>query len=85
LPGVTRTLSDVQREVLTFVSANITYLVGHSLDSDLKALCLVHRKLIDTSELYPHPKHAPFRNGLRNLSQMFLGRSIQSSKGGHDS
>lgn len=58
--GVTRTLRDAQREILTFVDAK-TYLVGHSLDSDLRALRLVHRRLIDTSELYPSPRGMPFK------------------------
>ena len=58
--GVTRNLRDAQRELLTFVDAD-TYLVGHSVDSDLRALKLVHRRLIDTSELYPSPRGAPFK------------------------
>lgn len=60
--GVTRTLRDAQREILSFVGAD-TYLVGHSLDSDLKALRLVHRRLIDTSELYPSSRGMPFKVG----------------------
>ena len=58
--GVTRTLRDVQAEILEFVGAE-TYLVGHSLESDLRALKIVHRRLIDTSELYPSAKGAPFK------------------------
>lgn len=58
--GVSRTLRDAQREILSFVDGE-TYLVGHSLDSDLKALRLVHRRLIDTSELYPNPRGIPFK------------------------
>eukprot|EP00903_Cladosiphon_okamuranus_P009129 g8722.t1 len=84
LKGVTRTLRDAQREILSFVSAE-TYLVGHSLDSDLKALRLVHRRLIDTSELYPSSRGKPFKNGLRVLSKTVLGRGIQGGDAGHDS
>lgn len=58
--GVTRTLRDAQREILSFVGPE-TYLVGHSLDSDLRALRMVHRRLIDTSELYPSARGAPFK------------------------
>lgn len=58
--GVTRNLRDAQREILSFVDDE-TYLVGHSLDSDLRALRLVHRRLIDTSELYPNPRGIPFK------------------------
>lgn len=57
---VTRTLRDAQREILSFVDGE-TYLVGHSLDSDLRALRLVHRRLIDTAELYPNPRGIPFK------------------------
>lgn len=53
-------MRDAQREILTFVGAE-TYLVGHSLDSDLRALKLVHRRLIDTSELYPNSRGTPFK------------------------
>lgn len=58
--GVTRTLRDAQREILTFVGPE-TYLVGHSLESDLRALKLIHRRLIDTSELYPSPRGTPYK------------------------
>ncbi len=37
LIGVTRTLEDVQRDLLTFISPK-TILLGHSLESDLVAL-----------------------------------------------
>ncbi|CAM9237230.1 unnamed protein product [Scytosiphon promiscuus] len=84
LSGVSRTLRDAQREILSFVGPE-TYLVGHSLDSDLKALRLVHRRLIDTSELYPSPRGMPFKNGLRVLSKTVLGRAIQGGDSGHDS
>ncbi|CAM9517854.1 unnamed protein product [Discosporangium mesarthrocarpum] len=84
LRKVTRTLPDVQRELLSFITLD-TYLVGHSLDSDLKALRLVHRKLIDTSNLFPHPRHSPFRMGLKKLCKLFLGREIQENERGHDS
>lgn len=60
LAGVKRTLRDAQYEILTFVGVD-TYLVGHSLESDLRALKMVHQRLIDTSELYPSARGAPFK------------------------
>ena len=33
-----------------------TLLVGHSLENDLKALRVVHAKVLDTAVLFPHPK-----------------------------
>jgi hypothetical protein len=60
-------------------------LVGHSLVSDLSALRIVHTRVIDTTVLYPHPSSLPYRQSLRNLARMHLGRAIQSGNGGHDS
>lgn len=62
-------------------------LVGHSLDSDLVALRIVHTRLIDTALCYPHPNGLPYRQSLRNLTRSILGRSIQAGHGssGHDS
>ena len=31
-------------------------MVGHSLENDLKALRVVHAKVLDTAVLFPHPK-----------------------------
>ena len=33
-----------------------TFLVGHSLENDLKALRVVHSRVLDTALLFPHPK-----------------------------
>lgn len=86
LKGATLTLADVQRHLLKAIDSK-TYLVGHSLDSDLKALRLVHGRLIDTAALYPSPRGAPFKMGLRKLGNLFLGRDVQAGHGdsGHDS
>ncbi|GBG85051.1 hypothetical protein CBR_g39514 [Chara braunii] len=85
LNDVTTTLADVQKDFLKLVSAD-TFLVGHSLDSDLKALQIVHHRVIDTAFIYPHPRGPPFRPALRILSEMFLKRKIQDRrKLGHDS
>ncbi len=62
---------------LRLVSAE-TFLVGHSLDSDLKSLQVVHRNCLDTAILYPHPKGFPIRYKLRQLAQDHLKMSIQN-------
>ena len=36
-----------------------TVIVGHSLDSDLTALQIVHERVVDTAYLYPHPRGFP--------------------------
>ena len=58
-----------------------TTLVGHSIESDLRALRLVHRKVVDTSALFPHPRGAPFKKGLKHLSAEVLGVAIQAGEG----
>lgn len=58
-------------------------LVGHSLESDLHALRLVHPCVIDTSCLYKSRRGPPFKPGLRELCESVLGRMIQQEN--HDS
>ena len=69
--------------------------MGHSLDSDLKALRLVHHKVLDTTALYPNTRGLPFKSSLKSLVAEILNVSIQDSNGdeeekgeastGHDS
>lgn len=84
LIGVTKRLEDVQRELLTLISAE-TILIGHALQNDLKALKLIHRRNIDTSVIFPHPRGPPYRPALRILCSSLLDRTIQNGKKGHDS
>ncbi|KAF2452452.1 hypothetical protein BDY21DRAFT_406831 [Lineolata rhizophorae] len=83
---VTTTLADVQRQLKEIVTPT-TILVGHSLDSDLKALKFTHPFIVDTALLYPHPVGAPLRQSLKFLAQKHLKREIQQRHGttGHDS
>ncbi|KAF0754727.1 hypothetical protein AaE_005223 [Aphanomyces astaci] len=60
LDGCTNTLASIQASLLALIPAE-TILVGHSLENDLSALRLIHRRVIDTVLLYPHPKGPPFR------------------------
>lgn len=84
LSGITKTLDDVQEEILKIISVN-DILIGHSLDSDLKVLRLKHPNVIDTSLLYEHPRGPPSRPALKWLTQEFLGRVIQHGENGHSS
>lgn len=87
LDPVTTTLGDVQKRLLDILTPR-TILVGHSLDSDLKALRLAHPFIVDTSILFPHPRGAPLKSSLKYLAQKYLGREIQRADGtvfGHDS
>ncbi|KAK3986927.1 RNA exonuclease 1 [Cladorrhinum sp. PSN332] len=87
LDPVTTTLSDIQARLLDILHSR-TILVGHSLDSDLKALRLAHPFIADTSILFPHPRGPPLKSSLKYLAQKHLNREVQKGGGtlqGHDS
>jgi RNA exonuclease 1 len=75
---VTDNLQIVQRDLLEFISAE-TILIGHGLESDLRVLRLLHKKVIDTSIVYPHHNGFPYRNSLKNLAKRVLKRFIQET------
>lgn len=84
---VTTTLADIQKRLLEILNPK-TIVVGHSLDSDLKALRLAHPFVVDTSLVFPHPRGPPLKSSLKFLAQKYLGREIQKGDGtiaGHDS
>ena len=60
-------------------------MVGHSLESDLRALQLSHPRCIDTALIFHHPRGRPLKPGLAWLTRKWLGRTIQDrGPGGHD-
>jgi RNA exonuclease 1 len=84
LKDVTTTLPDIQKRLLEMLTPQ-TIVVGHSLDSDLKALKLTHPFIVDSAILYPHVMGLPRKNGLQWLSKKYLNREIQKGTTGHDS
>ncbi|ATZ57568.1 hypothetical protein BCIN_15g01320 [Botrytis cinerea B05.10] len=86
LAPVTTTLQDIQKRLVELFHPR-TILIGHSLDSDLKALKLTHPYIIDTAVIYPHPRGRPLKSSLKWLAQKYLGKEIQKGHGatGHDS
>lgn len=87
LKPITTTLKDIQKKLLKLITPR-TVLVGHSLDSDLKAMKMTHPFIVDTSVLFPHPKGHPFKHSLKWLAQKYLNRDVQKGDGtlqGHDS
>lgn len=85
LAGVTVTTRQARLAFLRLVTAE-TVLVGHSLDSDLKALQVCHMRCVDTALLYPHPRGFPLRRKLKVLAETYLKIRIQrAGKAGHDS
>uniref|UniRef100_A0A6I8P484 RNA exonuclease 1 homolog n=1 Tax=Ornithorhynchus anatinus TaxID=9258 RepID=A0A6I8P484_ORNAN len=78
------TLRDVQAVLLNMFSAD-TILIGHSLESDLFALKLIHTTVVDTSVVFPHRLGFPYKRALRTLMADYLKRIIQDNVEGHDS
>ncbi|EGO53373.1 hypothetical protein NEUTE1DRAFT_92606 [Neurospora tetrasperma FGSC 2508] len=84
---INTTLKDIQARLLDILGPR-SILLGHSLDSDLKALKLAHPFIVDTSLLFPHPRGLPLKQSLKYLAQKFLNREVQKGGGtnaGHDS
>ncbi|KID88000.1 exonuclease [Metarhizium guizhouense ARSEF 977] len=79
LAPVTTTLRDIQAKLLDLLHPR-TILLGHSLESDTKAIQIAHPFIVDTSMLYPHPRGPPLKSSLKYLAQKYLSREIQ--KGG---
>nr|XP_020039976.1 RNA exonuclease 1 homolog [Castor canadensis] len=78
------TLRDVQAALLAMFSSD-TILIGHSLESDLLALKVIHSTVVDTSVLFPHHLGLPYKRSLRNLVAHHLSRIIQDNVNGHSS
>lgn len=79
------TLEEVRKMMARFVGVD-TILVGHGLENDLRAIRLVHHKVVDTVMLYPHARGFPFRTSLRDLTAKYLGKIIQNGTSlGHSS
>ncbi|KIY73353.1 hypothetical protein CYLTODRAFT_386946 [Cylindrobasidium torrendii FP15055 ss-10] len=88
LRPVKTTIAEVQADVLKFLQPQnglTPVLLGHSLESDLKALHLCHPYCIDTALIFQHPRGAPLKPGLAWLTNKYVGREIQNrGDGGHD-
>uniref|UniRef100_A0A4W5R6X4 REX1, RNA exonuclease 1 homolog n=1 Tax=Hucho hucho TaxID=62062 RepID=A0A4W5R6X4_9TELE len=84
LENATITLRDVQAVMLNMFSTE-SILIGHSLESDLFALKVIHSTVVDTAIVFPHRLGLPYKRALRNLMADHLKRIIQDSVEGHDS
>lgn len=74
----------VQANILHLCNSN-TILIGHSLESDMKALKIIHNTIVDTSVLFPHKFGLPHKRALRDLAREYLKKIIQNDISGHDS
>ncbi|XP_058821536.1 RNA exonuclease 1 homolog [Topomyia yanbarensis] len=84
LHNTTTTLYNVQVVLLSMFNSE-SILVGHSLESDFKALKLIHDVVVDTSVLYPHKMGPPKKRALKTLCIENLKKIIQENDAGHDS
>lgn len=88
LASATTTLAQVQEQLMPILAPKdgpTSILVGHSLESDLKALRICHPKCIDTALMYHHPRGRPLKPGLAWLTKKWCNREIQTrGDGGHD-
>ncbi|RZF37304.1 hypothetical protein LSTR_LSTR005636 [Laodelphax striatellus] len=80
LVNVTTTLNEIQEDLLKMFNEK-TILIGHSIGSDLKALKILHKNVVDTSCVFLRPNG--FRQKLRDIAQEFLKRPIQEGVNGH--
>lgn len=72
LENVEVTLLDVQTYLVSELFSKDSILIGHSLDSDLIALKLIHNKIVDTSIMFPHKRGLPYRRKLKTLMHDIL-------------
>ncbi|PIK59751.1 putative RNA exonuclease 1-like isoform 2 [Apostichopus japonicus] len=84
LETVKTTLQNVQAVLLSMFSSQ-TILIGHSLESDLLALKLIHSTVIDTALVFPHRRGPPYKRALRTITAEYLQKLIQDDESGHDS
>jgi hypothetical protein len=79
LQDVTTRLEQIQAAVISIVDQD-DILLGHSLENDLRALCLVHDTVVDTAVVFRAKKERR-KYSLRHLSATLLGKKIQSNHG----
>ncbi|XP_052859885.1 uncharacterized protein LOC128267137 [Anopheles cruzii] len=83
LHSVTQRLEDVQRDLRALLPPD-AILVGHSLNSDLDAMQMIHPYVIDTSIVYNLSGNPNHKSKLQLLAKVFLKKSIQCDTAGHN-
>jgi DNA-directed RNA polymerase subunit M/transcription elongation factor TFIIS len=83
LDGVTTSLADAQHMLIRCMGGRDCILVGHGLENDLRALRMVHDRVIDTAVCYPRSNVEDGRKqSLRTLSSKLLKEKIQQDGAG---
>ena len=80
LQDVETRIEEIQVRLLSMIDEQ-DILVGHSLENDLRALRLVHDKVIDTSVIFRGMNGRKF--SLKHLSNVLLQKNIQDGSHGH--
>ncbi|XP_066969452.1 uncharacterized protein Rexo5 isoform X6 [Macrobrachium rosenbergii] len=83
LENVTTTIQDVQNDLRALLPPDAIF-VGHSLNSDLKAMKIMHPYVIDTALAYNLSFNKRRPSSLQILTKLFLERKIQMNPEGHD-
>lgn len=83
LDGATLNHKQAQQKLAQWITPS-TILIGHSLESDFKALKLRHPWVIDTALVYEHPRRMPFKPSLKWLMKKWCDKDIQNGADGHD-
>ena len=76
LESAKSTHSDIQKDLIARINSSAV-VCGHSLENDMNALKLIHRKIADSSVLYPH-SIVGLKIGLKKLAQKYLKKTIQN-------
>lgn len=76
LQTVENSFQYVQEELLTIIKRE-TIIVGHSVENDLRVLKLIHRRVLDTSVIFPHPQPS-YKFSLKRLAHKWLNKIIQN-------
>ena len=77
LKDVATRLHDVQAVLLSLFNER-TVLIGHSLESDLTALKVIHGTVVDTSLVFPHRLGLPYKRALKTIMAEVLQKIIQN-------
>jgi DNA polymerase III epsilon subunit-like protein len=80
LEDIDTRIEDIQVRLLAMIDED-DIIVGHSLENDLRALRLIHDKVIDTSVIFRGANGRKF--SLKHLSNVLLHRKIQCGSHGH--
>ncbi|MFH4976927.1 hypothetical protein AB6A40_003636 [Gnathostoma spinigerum] len=78
------TFNEAIDKLFTLINSE-TILIGHSLESDLKSMRLVHYNIVDTSVVFPHRLGPPYKRALKTITSEILQWIIQEDVTGHDS